>query len=80
MFRPRYSGAHRSGTCVCGHSWEDHHLGMVMNREYADATQEAYLPQECEFYGSNEMGGLDADGHHHCSAYQDTLAPPPPHR
>jgi len=53
---PMYSGPSRSGVCVCGHKWDDHHLGVVMNLDYADDTQEAYLPQECEFFGSNEMG------------------------
>ncbi len=49
-----------------------------MNREYADATKEAYLPQECEFYGFNEMGGLkpvDGDPYgkweDHCQSYKD---------
>ena len=71
---PRYSGPNRSGMCVCGHSWEDHHLGMVMNSDYFEATKEAYIAQECEFYGFNEMGGLDPEGNDHCHSYKDTLA------
>jgi hypothetical protein len=47
LYKPRYSGPNRTGICKCGHSWEDHHLGCVMNKEYGDATQEAYVPQEC---------------------------------
>jgi hypothetical protein len=70
-YQPRYSGPHRIGICRCGHSWEDHHLGVVMNREYGEATGEAYVPQECEFFGFNETGGLDADGNNHCQQYKD---------
>lgn len=60
-----------SGICICGHSWEDHHLGVVMNEEYLKDTEETYLPQECEFYGFNEMGGLGSDGENHCHQYKD---------
>jgi hypothetical protein len=60
-----------SGVCKCGHSWKDHHLGVVMNEDYLTATGEAYLPQECEFYGWNESGGLDKDGNDHCHNYID---------
>lgn len=42
-----------------------------MNREYADATKEAYVPQECEHFGFNETGGLDAEGRDHCHSYRD---------
>ncbi len=31
----------------------------------------SYLPLECEFFGSNENGGLDANGEHHCGHYVD---------
>ena len=71
-YEPRYSGPNRSGTCVCGHRWEDHHLGIVMNSVYAEATNESYAPQECEFFGFNEMGGLDAEGNKHCNNYKDS--------
>lgn len=57
-YTARYSGPNRSGVCVCGHSWEKHHLSCVMNREYAEATGESYVPQECEAFGFNERGGL----------------------
>ncbi len=73
MSHARYSGPHRSGICICGHSWEVHHLGMVMNLAYIDETGEGYIPQECEFYGANEMGGLDAEGEPHCGQYRDEL-------
>lgn len=71
MNNPRYSGSECSGICVCGHSWEDHHLGMVMNVEYVKDTKEGYIPQECEFFGSNESGGLDREGNPHCFSYRD---------
>lgn len=69
--KPRYSGPGCSGTCICGHSWEDHHLSVVLNEEYRVATGEAYLPEECEHFGSNEAGGYDADGKEHCWKYRD---------
>jgi len=73
----RYSGPGRSGMCVCGHSWKDHHLGVVLNEEYYAATQEAYVPQECEFFGFDETGGLDAEGKEHCQRYRDSALGPP---
>jgi len=73
VHKPRYSGPNRSGMCVCGHSWEDHHLGMVMNQDYWLATDESYVPQECEYYGFNEMGGCGPDGKMHCQNYRDTM-------
>lgn len=66
---PRYSGPGRSGVCRCGHRWDDHHLGIVMNLNYP----EPYIPQECEFYGFNETGGLDAAGQPHCGGYVDSM-------
>jgi len=76
MREPRYSGPNRSGICVCGCSWEDHHLGVVMNREYANETGEAYVPGECEAFGFNEVGGMKynkATGkwEDHCHSYRD---------
>lgn len=77
-YEPRYSGPNRSGTCVCGCRWDDHHLGIVMNREYADATHEAYIPDECDNYGFNEVGGMKynpvtKEWEDHCHGYKDTL-------
>jgi len=75
-----YSGPHRTGICVCGHSWEDHHLSCVMRAEAVetDGGPEGYVPEECEFYGSNEMGGLDAEGNPHCGRYRDSALGPEP--
>ena len=73
-YKPRYSGPNRTGICKCGHSWEDHHLGCVMNKEYGDATQEAYVPQECCAFGFNETGGLmyeNGKWEDHCHSYED---------
>ena len=70
--KPRYSGPGATGVCVCGHRWDNHHLGIVMNMDYRDATGEGYLPEECEFYGFNETGGLDQDGNPHCDRYRDS--------
>ena len=71
VYRPRYSGPGRTGICRCGHSWEDHHLSMVMNEDYVQQTGEPYIPEECEFYGFNETGGLDAEGRPHCEYYRE---------
>lgn len=70
--QPRYSGPDRTGVCRCGYSWEEHHLGVILNEDYRRDTGEAYLPQECEAFGFNETGGLDADGNNHCHRYKDT--------
>ena len=70
--RRRYSGPGRTGICVCGHSYQDHHLGVVLNSEFGAATGECYVPQECEAFGSNEMGGLDSLGQEHCQRYRDS--------
>src|SRR3972149_5949238 len=53
-----YSGPGRSGMCLCGHSWKDHHLGMVLapGATETDGGTEVYLPQECEFFGWDETG------------------------
>lgn len=75
-WKPRYSGPDRSGVCICGHAWDRHHLGCVMNEDYFKATKESYIAQECEAYGFNEAGGLmcvDGDWVPHCHGYKDTL-------
>ena len=71
-YEPRYSGPNRSGICICGHTWRKHHLGVILNEDYREATGEAYLPQECEFFGFNETGGLDNTGEIHCNCYVDS--------
>ena len=59
-----------SGICICGHAWEDHHLGCVMNDETFKIIGPNF-PQECEFFGIHEKGGLDQDGNVHCFRYID---------
>ena len=74
MYEPRYSGPNNIGICICGHSWQEHHLSVVMNAEYREATGEAYFPEECEHFGFNEMGGMEyKDGKwiDHCHRYKD---------
>ena len=71
----KYSGPKRSGVGVCGHPWDEHHLGVVLREEYRDDTGEAYIPEECEHFGFNEMGGLDAYGKEHCWGYRDSMLP-----
>ncbi len=44
-----------------------------MNQQYLDETGESYVPCECEAFGFNETGGLDAEGLPHCGQYRDTL-------
>ena len=60
-----------SGTCLCGHSWKEHHLSMVMRQEYIDATGEYEIPGACLKYGSHEYEGLGLDGELHCAGYVD---------
>ena len=77
MREARYSGPNRRGVCVCGHSWQAHHLSKVMRQEYVEETGEGYIPDECCFYGSNEVGGLqyvDGEWIPHCSGYKDSQA------
>ena len=73
----RYSGPNRTGICVCGCKWEDHHLGIVMREEYVQATGERYIPQECTRYGFNEVGGMKYNEttscwEDHCHSYKDS--------
>ena len=63
-----------SGVCMCGHRYEDHHLGMVLNPA-AYAVIGPHLPEECEFFGCNEDGGLDENGEEHCHRYVDAEEP-----
>ena len=44
-----------SGFCLCGHHWSEHHDDR----------------SECEFFGSNEEGGLDGQGQRHCFRFVD---------
>ena len=76
---PKYSGSANSGICICGHSWKDHHLGIVMRQEYVDETHEGYIPQECCHFGNNEVGGLKyneltEEWEDHCQMYKDVLS------
>ena len=73
---PRYSGPNCSGVCVCGCSWEEHHLGIVMNQDYIEQTGEAYLVDECEAFGFNEVSGrkyneTTDEWDDHCHQYRD---------
>jgi len=74
-----YSGPGKSGICICGCAWDDHHLGMVarLGRTLTkQGTYEYYIPQECERYGFNECGGMKfnettEEWEYHCNGYQD---------
>jgi hypothetical protein len=47
-----------------------------MNEEYFVATGEAYVPEECEAFGFNEVGGMkmvDGKWVNHCQYYVDSL-------
>lgn len=59
-----------SGICICGHTFDQHHLGIVANAE-AFEIMGGYYAQECEAYGFNEMGGLGPGGVDHCHHYID---------
>lgn len=60
-----------SGICLCGHSWERHHLSMVMKDAYFKVTNELTIPGECLAFGCNERGGLDENDNMHCSGFID---------
>ena len=73
-YEPLYSGPNKVGICICGHPWQEHHLSVVMNAEYREATGEACVPEECEHFGCNETGGMEyKDGKwiDHCHRYED---------
>lgn len=73
-YEPRYSGPNRTGICVCGCRWDDHHLGIVMNQAYYEATKESYVPQECEAFGFHEASGMKHESGEwvdHCQGYRD---------
>ena len=65
-----------SGVCLCGHSYGNHHLGMIANPE-AYKIMGPYLPQEGEYCGCNEYGGMDEEGEIHCCGYIDKDNPDP---
>ena len=47
-----------------------------MNPDYVKGTKEGYIPDECEHYGFNEVGGKEyKDGVwvDHCQSYRDSL-------
>ena len=67
-----------SGMCRCGHPFDDHHLGMILNEDIfkqLPAGHPPYYAQECEAYGCNETGGLGPDGEPHCGHYIDRDSP-----
>lgn len=72
MNKARYSGPGRTGICICGHPWQEHHMGVVLNEAYWADTGERYILGECEHFGFNETGGLDAEGNVHCTKYVDS--------
>ena len=63
-----------SGTCLCGHTDDDHHGSVVVDPEVAKVLG-SRLPDECLAYGCNETGGLDEDGNLHCGGYVDREDP-----
>ena len=73
----KYSWTIITGICKCGHSWEDHHLGVIMNDavwtelKKTNPEHPPYVPQECEYYGCNEDGGMDEEGNPHCGGYEE---------
>ena len=74
-----YSGPGKSGICICGCPWDEHHLGMVVRLGSTltkQGTREYHIPQECDAFGCNETGGMkynEADGEweDHCFGYKD---------
>ena len=51
-----------------------------MNKDYSDLTQEGYVPQECDAFGFNEVGGMKynqetGEWEDHCHGYRDNREP-----
>lgn len=72
-----------SGTCKCGHSWEEHHLSAILNNEYWEELKSIapnhppYIPGECLEYGFNEVGGMKynkktGEWEDHCHQYSES--------
>lgn len=70
---PILHGQAVKGPCECGCPWENHHLSAVMNQDYFEKTGESYIAEECETFGFNETGGLDAEGRNHCQKYKEKI-------
>lgn len=75
----RYSGPGRSGVCMCGCLWDQHHLMLKMNEKHVKETQEAYVVGECTHYGFNRSAGMKYDEeqgawNEHCLGYRDSEA------
>ena len=66
---------HFTGTCICGHSWDDHHHGFILNPQaLIDAGEEhrnvhGILGEECEFDQCN--GEYFVDDPCRCNNYED---------
>ena len=54
--------------CYCGHIWEEHHHGCVMNQEYFDhpLTIQGLMAQECEHNQVNGSYFLDKGEKGYC--------------
>ena len=51
--------------CLCGHMAQDHHQSHYVGGFVGI--------DECEFYGFNESGGLDAEGEEHCMQFRAAI-------
>ena len=75
QYKAKYSGPGKIGICICGCSWENHHLMLVAQDLYIQETNEYYIPGECVAYGSNESGGMklneNGEWEDHCFGYRD---------
>ena len=69
-----------SGICLCGHTWERHHLSMVARKEFTDLLNEGAMPGACLAFGCNEREGLDEKDELHCFGYVDKDHPDPSHK
>jgi hypothetical protein len=54
--------------CRCGHTWEEHHHGVVMNKEYFDfpLTIMGCIAQECEHNQTNGKWYLNKGEKKYC--------------
>ncbi len=56
------SGPNRSGICVCGHGWQEHHLGIKVSViGYALIYVDGNPVQSCVCSARDGRGGLTAE-------------------
>lgn len=72
-----------TGTCICGHSWDDHHHGVILNPQPLVDREEEYrnvdgiLGEECEATQFEGMRISLSEPECYCMNYHDKGWPTP---